>query len=793
MKLRITQLIPAILVASALISSIIMFNYMILYEERFIKKDAVGQLNIDISRLQNILHNLVTVGNLSDARLNISTIAMQPSFRKLLLIDENDQVILANRYLWEGVMAYDISKYKKEIASEIIKTKKPQVYHEDEGRLIGYYPLVLRIENQKGLPINRVGVLFTEVDLSKTLARIHSDALFDSLAFGSLFLFTAIFIFVVLHYRISRRLKNLLDFAKSFAKGNMKVRAYMSGHDELTDLGKAFDEMAETIENNIANLKNAENSLIELNANLEDKVLERTSELNEAQRIARLGNWQWNIKMEELFLSDELYRILGFAAGEIKLDFDDFVAMSHPEDKELVSNAINNALEKEEKYSIDRRIITHSGSIRWVHEEAYVTFGSSKEPEIIKGITQDITMQKEESLNREQLERQLQQTQKMESLGQLTGGIAHDFNNILATIAGFVHLAKKMTIESEKAKLTEYLEQIDSAGKKAANLVRQMLAFSRTDSDFAKMELVSAASLLDENVSMLRPILPSSIEVNIHTAPNVADISVNPVMINQVLMNLCVNARDSMEDAQGYINISIKEVTINNKKCHSCFKPVSGAFVEISIADSGTGIKGDVLLHIFEPFFTTKEVGKGTGMGLSMVHGIMHKLHGHIFIESKIGVGTTFRLLFPKMQVKALSSDEQEISAERVNTIEGSQQVRILVVDDETSITLFLKELLEGYGYEVIIKNDSEKAFNYFSENSNQIDLIITDYTMPNMTGLQLAQSAIEIKSNQPVILCSGLVEQINFEKMDKLVHASFLEKPVDADELLNLVRKYTK
>ncbi len=250
-----------------------------------------------------------------------------------------------------------------------------------------------------------------------------------------------------------------------------------------------------------------------------------------------------------------------------------------------------------------------------------------------------------DNTEREQLNAQLQQAQKMESIGHLTGGIAHDFNNMLASILGFTQLSILMNEELQSEKLNEYLQEINKAGERARDLILQMLSFSRRNVDKEHLP-VEPEHLIKEVVTMLRPMLPSSIKIICTLDSEAPKIKVDPVKLHQVLTNMCINARDALL-GQGQIELKLRLRKFESEICASCHNPVSGEFVEIMIIDNGSGIDDENIKNIFDPFFTTKEVGKGTGMGLSVVHGIMHDHMGHVLIDSVLDKGTTFCLLFP--------------------------------------------------------------------------------------------------------------------------------------------------
>ena len=258
---------------------------------------------------------------------------------------------------------------------------------------------------------------------------------------------------------------------------------------------------------------------------------------------------------------------------------------------------------------------------------------------------------KNESEISKNIEIQLLHSQRIESLGKLTGGIAHEFNNRLTSILGYTELALDTENVKKDKKLTKYLTQVIDASEKSTELVNKMLAFSRAEAMNDKKENLSVAALIADIEKLLQPILASNFTVNINKADKNLFINVNLVMMTQVLMNLYLNAKDAIENKKGFITINSKAVSFNapDKICSSCHQNIQGEYIEISVEDNGCGINAEIIKHLFEPFFTTKEVGKGTGMGLSIVHGIIHKHNGHILIDSEVGTGTTVKILLLKV------------------------------------------------------------------------------------------------------------------------------------------------
>jgi len=413
------------------------------------------------------------------------------------------------------------------------------------------------------------------------------------------------------------------------------------------------------------------------------------------------------------------------------------------------------------------------------------------------GMFVDITELKKSEEKQEYLRRQLLQAQKMESLGQLTGGIAHDFNNMLAAILGYSELADDYVKDNYKdKKIIGYLNQVQLAGNRAKQVVEQLLSFSRSGSEI-EVSAQNISSLVNESIKMIRPVLPSTIEIENKALIDEERVLVNPVKIHQAIMNICINSRDSIS-GYGKIEFNVKKVTLTNIACNSCHQLLDGEYIEVSIADTGEGLDGDIVDRIFDPFFSTKEIGseKGTGMGLSMVHGIMHEHHGHILIESEAGKGTCFKLLFELLdETKVNEVDVLQDTAESEKVSDKKNKLNILCVDDEEALTTLLEDILGREGYSVTVFNESEKALSHFKNHSTFYDVVITDQTMPKLTGVEMAQAMLKINADLPVILCSGYSDVIDTDGAETSGIKFYIKKPFQVNEILDAVnmagRKY--
>ncbi len=392
--------------------------------------------------------------------------------------------------------------------------------------------------------------------------------------------------------------------------------------------------------------------------------------------------------------------------------------------------------------------------------------------------TRDRSEREQAESAQRQLERQLQQAQKVQALGRMTGGIAHDFNNILAAILGYSNLALDRFVPDKQGKLASYLREVITASERARDLIAKMLSFTRTQPS-TSVEVVSPADGIREVVAMLRPSIPSSIEVRVQIDSH-QSVRMDPGELNQVLVNLIINARDATGD-HGIIDIRLHTVHLNGDICAASHQRLSGPYLALDVSDTGSGIADEHLSRLFDPFFTTKDVGEGTGLGLSVVHGILRRSGAHIVVDSTPGRGSLFRLLFAtEPQPPSLPS----ATADAPLIPAGTGQ-HIWVVDDEPAVARYLGELLSDWGYNVRTFRDPAEALVAIEATPHQIDLLITDQTMPGMHGLQLAQLARYFKPGLPVVLCTGNSDAIDTAEARDMGIRHIFSKPLPVRELV--------
>lgn len=414
-------------------------------------------------------------------------------------------------------------------------------------------------------------------------------------------------------------------------------------------------------------------------------------------------------------------------------------------------------------------------TIELQHENGQILLMSFSPIFIENGTINGIVLVGKNITEQKHLEIQLVQAQKMEAIGALAGGISHDFNNILTAILAYAQMAMRQT--EPDSIVHKALEGINTAGLRARDVVRQILAFSRKRPE-AK-QLIQAQPVINEVLELLRATIPSTIAIRQDIDPNCGMIMANPVQLHQILMNLCANASHAMEKTGGELTVSLKEGTLTDRQN----RPVhlaTGRYLLLAVQDTGSGISPEVLSRIFEPFFTTKGLGVGTGMGLTVVHGIIKECGGDIRVESKKGAGSLFQIYLPLFE-----KDGQETIAEPEvlhHSLPGSG--RILFADDEEDIRFLAKTMLEELGYTVTVAVNGIEAWRIFAASPESFDLVITDKTMPGISGLLLAGKIRSVRTDLPVILCSGDQTGIIPAILGSVGIQKFIAKPFVIEEL---------
>jgi len=418
------------------------------------------------------------------------------------------------------------------------------------------------------------------------------------------------------------------------------------------------------------------------------------------------------------------------------------------------------------------------GSLHW--DEVYIKLVRLDGVERILAVTREITERKEAEGERLRLANQLRQAQKMEAIGQLTGGIAHDFNNILTGTMGYLSMARERAGAHGDARLEKYLERAEHSGRRARDLIQQMLTFSRGQR--GEPRSLQLAPHLANCLALLQSTLPSSVEIEPALDADVPCVLVDPLHLEQVLMNLCINARDAMQ-GKGRIRLTLGEAHCDGDICAACHQPVTGSFVELAVADTGPGIPPAVVERMFEPFYSTKEVGKGSGMGLAMVHGIVHDYGGHIQVRTAAGDGAEVRLWLPAWFPPGHGQQAHPRAAsacERPEILGASLRGRVLLAEDEASVQELMVDLLGSWGLEVSLAGNGVEACERFAADADAFDLVLLDQTMPRMTGLEVAQQLVKLRPDVAVLLYTGYSEQVSEARLAAAGVRAMLRKPID-------------
>jgi PAS domain S-box-containing protein len=479
-----------------------------------------------------------------------------------------------------------------------------------------------------------------------------------------------------------------------------------------------------------------------------------------------------------LEVNEAMARIIGYSPAD--LIGKPVANFTHPDDlgrrSGFLSDLISGRIASGEQ---ERRFIHRNGAVVWTLIWANVQCDQDGKPMYFISLVQDITARKTADEDKRKLESQLRQAHKMEAIGSLAGGIAHDFNNILAAIIGFTELA----MLSEGAPV-DYLREALKAALRAKDLVKQILSFSR-QTDEQRMP-VHVGMVVKEIAKFLRASIPTTIDIRCTIDGRAGAVLANSVELHQILMNLCTNAVHAIGERAGIVEIEVQGMDIGPENRDGFPDLDLGHYARLSVKDSGQGISSDIQERMFDPYFTTKEKGVGTGMGLAVVHGIVKKSNGTIRVESEIGKGSVFHVYLPQVD---LSASKQ---AEHPAMPRGGSE-RILLVDDEKMLVEVGEQILRRLGYDVVSRTSPLEALELFKARPKDFDLVISDQTMPGMTGDGLASELMKLNSEIPVILCTGYSQMIDQRRAKEKGIRALVMKPILISEIDGAIRSVLK
>lgn len=507
----------------------------------------------------------------------------------------------------------------------------------------------------------------------------------------------------------------------------------------------------------------------------EQKLYNSSLRLHEAVRTGCIGLWDWDLKTNAVIFSTEWKKQIGYESHEIKDEFSEWEKRVHPDDFPGVIEEIEKSIQTiNQDYRVEFRFRHKNGSYRWILAQATIVQDETGQPVRMLGSHLDITEQK----NREVQKRQ---AQKMESIGTLAGGIAHDFNNILSSIIGFTELS--LGGHSSDQQLKEDLLEVHAAGLRAKALVQQILSFSRNQK--VEVNPLYITDLINEALKLIRSSIPASIEMVVDIDDGVGPVLADSTQVHQVVMNICTNAAHSMGAESGKLTVKLSEQIPNQQMYTHHPTLVHGKYLHLSFQDTGTGIDPENIESIFDPYFTTKNLGDGTGLGLATTYGIVQDMGGVIMVESERGRGSLFTVLIP---VTGESFGEY-VDLGSINRVQQRGHEHILIVDDELPILTLTTRHLEKAGYTVTAEKNGQLALDRFLADPFGFDLIISDVSMPKLTGDALASEVLAVRPDFPILLASGYSNKISEESIAMSGVKGLLQKPITKQKLLHKIR----
>jgi signal transduction histidine kinase/CheY-like chemotaxis protein len=625
------------------------------------------------------------------------------------------------------------------------------------------YPLIKHLEN-KNKKIGTILFIATTDDIADKLLLSGSKMLGSQLAVLFLACLCILFLFVQL---FNRHINRIVAYTESLKIGQLHEQLHLSRPsspekhpDELDHIVNALNDMRERLQTEISAQKKAKKNLIQ-------EKLFSDAIINSLPGIFFVINETLQpVRYNKTFLEK-----LGLP--ETDGDTCNIFSRISPHQTTKMQETILEVLHLGEAQSVEIDLLDNDKQT--TPYLFTITVLQLEQDTLLIGVGTNLRAQK-------RIEEQLRQAQKMEAIGTLSGGIAHDFNNILSAIVGYNQLALMTTTDNQKVQ--KYLNEVEKASNRAKDLVAQILSFSRkTDSDRHPIQM---NTIVLEALKLLRSSIPTSIEIR-HKIQSESFIIADSTEIHQIVMNLCTNAFHAMQDDGGILSVNLYDRQITDDDYFPNTRIVPGNYIQLNITDTGIGMDSATIEKIYEPYFTTKSSGAGTGLGLAVAHGIINQYNGYISVYSSKGSGTSFKIFLPiTTRTKTQSTNREEKDIHKA--LEGSEH--ILIVDDNTSILDYYTELLLGYGYKATTFDNPKAALAQFETTPATFDLVLTDLTMPSMSGEQFGKALLSCRPDIPVILSSGFSATLGKKDFLEKGFTDFFQKPVDSRQFLLRIRE---
>ncbi len=633
-------------------------------------------------------------------------------------------------------------------------------------------------------PIRHEGRYMGSLHLQMSTAALHAEALRRLLTLSlllGLVLIVSLTLSVWLQGIVSDPILRLADTARRISeKADFSERVTPPSSDEIGTLYSAFNVMLDRVQEH----DQARAAAFEDLAATHDAMRESERDLGAIIEILPLVVFAKDVReLRYVRFNRAAEALLGISREQVIGRTDHEIFSPEQADSHVASD--RETLVSGELLDIPEETIDTSSGRRLLHTRKVVVRAIDGAPRYLLGISEDISERKAAEAARERTARQLQQAQKMEAIGQLTGGIAHDFNNILASMLGYTGMALNLLAAGKTDQLAEYLDQVSRSGKRGQDLVKTMLSYARGGADGAGS--LTLEPHVRDVMQMLAAAIPTGIALSTRIEESLPAVRGNAVHMQQVLSNMVINARDALH-GKGRIDVSVQLTQQVHRLCNTCHEVFSGSFVELAVHDTGPGITHENLDRLFTPFFTTKDFGEGTGLGLAVVHGLMHEHGGHVGVESAPRRGSVFRAWWCVSDAGARVAAATP-AGEREGTVgPRGQGERIIVVDDEPSLAKLMADLLDEHGYQVHAFNDPLLARDFILSVDCRVDLLITDQNMPKLSGVELVQSLRQIQPDLPTLVLSGHSEIVSGENYRNLGIGAYLDKPFDLTALVRAV-----
>lgn len=619
-------------------------------------------------------------------------------------------------------------------------------------------------------------------DIEAEMARLRWTI---SLAVAA-FMFLTAFMTVVVLRNITRPLGSLLHYSREVAQGKLDASITDPISGEFLQLKQSTEAMVTALRHSIQEAKDkSEEAYRETERSRQaEKALRESEERLQLVMEATLdGIWDWDLRTGETYFSPGYFRMLGYTPDEFALHFESLSELIHPDEQADVSRVNKECIEGvSDIFSLVYRMRAKNGQWRWILGRGRVVARDEQGRALrLVGSHVDVTESKRTDEERDQLREQLLQAQKMEALATLAGGVAHDFNNLLQAIGGHTQLmlSGRSPDDPERPKLRTIARAVERGGQ----LVQRLLLFGRQAEAQRRplnlnQEVADAAKILERTILRM-------ISIELQPAEQLWTVSADPVQIEQVLINLGVNAADAMPEG-GTLTIATANVELDKSQTLVCPGIQPGRFVLLTVSDTGSGMDEQTIDKIYDPFFTTKGMGKGTGLGLASVYGIVQDHGGCIACDSQVGQGTTFRIYLPAMPDDAPEASPPSSSE---TSPQGGHET-ILVVDDEADLRELTAEALQSFGYTTLMASDGQEALDIYAAEKESIGLVLLDLNMPGMSGQRCLQELLDMDPNARVLILSGYIVDNQAEKMLQAGAAGFIGKPCQIGDLLGKIRE---